>query len=568
MKLISINCVLLLCLWSQVLQGQSSTFDADNEGWRTTGDPSTEIPGWVSMGGNPGGYIRGTDAAVGGIWYFRAPLKFTGNKCEAYGRYLRWDQTINGVPNQQPGGSPDLLLFGAGLTLAYDNPVTPGTTWTHYDVLLREDAGWRLNDYNGPIPTQAQFQAVLANLTGLQIRGEYITGDDNGCLDNFILENDFQYALDSARINGDFFYDTLCTTEAPLCGNAALLVTAKRVDSIVVQLLFPQSGGTESFFLAGPLPAGIESAFSSPITLTLFNLGPASPADFIQALQQLRYQDGGPAPPRGTRIATIRVFTACGDMGARFAYLPIFPPVDAGGDAQIELCHNQATPVNLSEWLSGDQPDDAYWRPALPTPGLFDARRDPPGAYAYIIPSVAACPGDTALVAVSVRPNIQIGGDTTLCKGDTLLLDVPENLAQWRWNTGSRARILPVTLPGMYDLEGSDDLCTYADSVQITFFQCTPCDLYAPNAFSPNDDGWNDEWLLFLPCDYLEFHLEVFDRWGNLVFAADQPDAAWDGRYQGRPLLPGVYVWRLNWSGELLGDKKEYAETGEVVLVK
>jgi gliding motility-associated-like protein len=92
--------------------------------------------------------------------------------------------------------------------------------------------------------------------------------------------------------------------------------------------------------------------------------------------------------------------------------------------------------------------------------------------------------------------------------------------------------------------------------------------LYAPNAFSPNDDGWNDEWQLFLPCDYFEFRLEVFDRWGNLVFAADQPDAPWDGRLQGRPLLPGVYVWRLHWSGELLGQKQGYGETGEVVILK
>lgn len=569
MKLIGINALLLLCLSSQALRGQSSTFDSDNEGWRTTGDPSTEIPGWVSMGGNPGGYIRGIDAAVGGIWYFRAPLKFTGNKCEAYGRYLRWDQTINGIPNQQgSGGSPDLLLFGAGLTLAYDNPVTPGTTWTHYDVLLREDAGWRLNDNNGPAPTQAQFRAVLANLNGLQIRGEYITGDDNGCLDNFILENNFQYALDSAQINGDFFNDTLCTTEAPLCGNAALLVTAERVDSIVVRLLFPQSGGVESFLLAGALPAGVAIAFSSPVTFTLFNLGSAGPADFIQALQQLRYQDGGPAPPRGTRIATIGVFTTCGDMGARFAYLPIFPPVDAGGDAQIELCHNEPAAANLSDLLSGDQTDDAFWRPALPAPGLFDVRRDPPGAYAYIIPPVAACPGDTAVITVSVRENIHLGTDSTLCKGDTLLLSVPERLTEWRWGDGSRSRRLPVALPGTYDLEGADDLCTYSDSVRITFLQCTPCLFYAPNAFSPNDDGWNDEWQLFLPCDYTEFRLEVFDRWGNLVFAADRPDISWNGRYQGRPLDPGVYVWQIDWSGELLGRIQRSGAKGEVMIVR
>ena len=288
----------------------------------------------------------------------------------------------------------------------------------------------------------------------------------------------------------------------------------------------------------------------------------------MQALQLLRYQDGGPAPPRGTRIATIGVFTDCGDMGTRFAYLPIFPPVDAGGDAQIELCHNEPGAVDLSDLLSGEQTDDAFWRPILPASGLFDVRRDPPGAYAYIIPPVAACPGDTAVVAVTIRSNIQIATDTILCRGDTLLLSVPERLTQWRWSDGSGARRLPVASPGTYYLEGADDLCTYADSVRINFFQCTPCLFYAPNAFSPNGDGWNDEWQLFLPCDYTEFRLEVFDRWGNLVFAAEQPNIPWDGRYQGRALSPGLYVWRLEWSGELLGRRQEYREKGEVVLVK
>jgi gliding motility-associated-like protein len=571
MKIFCIIILYLLLAPSQTVWSQSSTFDTDNEGWRTTGDPSTETPAWVSMGGNPGGYIRGTDAAIGGIWYFRAPAKFTGNKCEAYGRYLRWDQTINGTPNQQqgPGGSPDVLLFGGGLTLAYDNPDAPGTTWTHYDILLREDAGWRLNNNSGPVPTQAEFRAALANLTGLQIRGEFITGDDNGCLDNFILENNFLFSLDSANLNGDFFNDTLCSTEAPVCSNQALLNTEERVDSLVVRLPFPQTGGVETFFSSGPFPLAVGLVINNPAHVTLYNLGGATPSDFIQALQSLRYRDTGPAPPRGTRIVEVRIFTACGDMGKRFAYLPIFPPVDAGSDAQLELCHNHAAPVDLSQQLSGDQTDDAYWRPALSGGnGLFDVLRDPPGVFAYIIPPAGNCPGDTARVEVNIVENIDLGPDTTLCNNDAFLLNAPDNLTQWQWNNGSRQSTLRIDKPGLYTIQGADNRCTFSDSIRVEFYQCTPCLFYAPNVFSPNDDGWNDTWQIFLPCFFARYRLEVYDRWGNLVFAADDPEIRWDGRYQGREMPAGVYVWLLEWEGELLGKAKWYRERGEVTVVR
>lgn len=81
--------------------------------------------------------------------------------------------------------------------------------------------------------------------------------------------------------------------------------------------------------------------------------------------------------------------------------------------------------------------------------------------------------------------------------------------------------------------------CTDSTSVRITLLPGRA--LYQPNAFSPNADGINDVWRAF-PGPAVENlrDLQVFDRWGNLVF--DSPTAeAWDGRE--RPA--GNYVYRL-----------------------
>ena len=97
-------------------------------------------------------------------------------------------------------------------------------------------------------------------------------------------------------------------------------------------------------------------------------------------------------------------------------------------------------------------------------------------------------------------------------------------------------------------------------------------DVYVPNAFSPNDDGINDELLLYsrpgLVKKVLSF--QVFDRWGGLVFQNFKfppatPGFGWDGRKNGERMDPGVYVWMAEL--ELVDGRLELLK-GEVTLVK
>ena len=143
--------ILFLCAFFPLAaRGQTSTFDSGNEGWETNGDATSPTAAWIASGGNPGGHIRVTDQSVGGTWYFQAPGKFLGNKCDAYGTWLRYDQYTSDTSHQQlSGGDPDVILFGGGLQLVFDNAYNPGLTWTHYDILLKEDAGWHIGDQIG-----------------------------------------------------------------------------------------------------------------------------------------------------------------------------------------------------------------------------------------------------------------------------------------------------------------------------------------------------------------------------------------------------------------------------------
>lgn len=563
--------MLILFLIPFTVPAQQSAFDTDNEDWGAEGDPLGPLAGWSPVGGFPDGHIRVTDAATGGTWYFLAPAKFRGNKCGAYDRMFSYDQFTSDTSNQiLLGDRADVEIWGDNLKLMFDNAENPGLNWTHYDILLREDAGWRLNTLNGPVPTEAEFRIVLSNITKLRIKGEYRPSSDFGGLDNVILQNNFEFDLDgndsSGATGGDFASDTLCIPEGPVADSDVVLVSELAVDSMVIRVL----GADENDLLvAGVLPPGVSVApGSAPGRIVLVNNGNASNADFIDALLSIQYRDISPDPVRGERLIGVQVFTECGDMGIHFAYLRIFPPPDAGMDGDTMICVNSGL-LDLKIALGGLPDAGGFWspRPAAGA-GSFNPLKDQPGNYFYIIAPVGECPGDTALVAVSVEYPPELQPDTTLCYSDTLLLSAPVTVREWRWNDGSQRRDLSVTFPGTYTLTGNTEHCVFADSIQVSFFTCDPCIWYAPNVFSPNDDGVNDRWRIFMPCLWQRFRLEVFDRWGSLVFAADDPETDWDGYRQAGNPAPGVYIWRLEWVGELLGSPQTYQASGDVTIVR
>lgn len=68
--------------------------------------------------------------------------------------------------------------------------------------------------------------------------------------------------------------------------------------------------------------------------------------------------------------------------------------------------------------------------------------------------------------------------------------------------------------------------------------------VFIPNSFSPNSDDIN---AVFKPVIYAadteQYQFKVFDRWGELIFETNDPDAGWDGTYKGKMAPVGVYTY-------------------------
>ena len=90
-----------------------------------------------------------------------------------------------------------------------------------------------------------------------------------------------------------------------------------------------------------------------------------------------------------------------------------------------------------------------------------------------------------------------------------------------------------------------DNNCELRDTLEVKF-ENSQC-LEIPNAFSPNGDGINDYWQIYLIELYPNAVIEIFNRWGTVVYKSKNGyDPPWDGSYKGRPLPVDSYYYFID----------------------
>ncbi len=108
--------------------------------------------------------------------------------------------------------------------------------------------------------------------------------------------------------------------------------------------------------------------------------------------------------------------------------------------------------------------------------------------------------------------------------------------------------------------------CVYRDTITIYVAEiiCDESNVFVPNAFSPNDDNYND--VLYVRGVVIdEIYFAVFNRWGEKVFETRSMQKGWDGTYKGRMSEPGVYVYYLE---VVCVDEQEFRTQGNVTLLR
>lgn len=71
-----------------------------------------------------------------------------------------------------------------------------------------------------------------------------------------------------------------------------------------------------------------------------------------------------------------------------------------------------------------------------------------------------------------------------------------------------------------------------------------PLNLYIPSAFTPNGDGLNDTFGVKGE-GINNYHIYIYNRWGEVVFESTNPKQTWDGKFKGNNSETGTYVYQL-----------------------
>ena len=168
------------------------------------------------------------------------------------------------------------------------------------------------------------------------------------------------------------------------------------------------------------------------------------------------------------------------------------------------------------------------------------------------------CAGtNTGTVTVNVSPvaNFTAPLTTTILYPVVNFTNLSTDATHWTWNfgdLGSATNTSTVTNP----THEYTTIASYCVLLTVSNLNCvdttTHCisiegvfTFYIPNAFTPNDDGVNDEFF-GVGENITAYEMIVFDRWGNQLFYADDVTKHWNGTYMGSLVEQDVYVYVVN----------------------
>ena len=190
-----------------------------------------------------------------------------------------------------------------------------------------------------------------------------------------------------------------------------------------------------------------------------------------------------------------------------------------------------------------------------------------PGLYWVKVTNEFNCTATDSVTIASVlpAPNNFLQKTDSICNyGNTTIIS-EGSFSKYLWSTGSIGRQINIENPGTYWLSVTDTYgCTGTDTISVYLKNCM-LGVYLPTAFTPNNDGHNDQFRALVFGKVQSFMLQVFNREGQLVFQTTDPAIGWNGVYKGTSYSTATFVWQCSY--QLEGRKPEH-QKGTVTIIR
>ncbi len=151
---------------------------------------------------------------------------------------------------------------------------------------------------------------------------------------------------------------------------------------------------------------------------------------------------------------------------------------------------------------------------------------------------------DTVSITKLAPPDpVHLGPDTVICADDVYKLSVDAGKNAVLWSTGVRTSSIDIQQAGIYAVTVSNTCGKVRDSVKVDI---DPCEIWLPNAFTPNADNHNDVARVMGSLSKVkEFTFNIYNRWGERIFETHSVYDGWDGLFRGVPQDMNTYMYEI-----------------------
>jgi gliding motility-associated-like protein len=233
------------------------------------------------------------------------------------------------------------------------------------------------------------------------------------------------------------------------------------------------------------------------------------------------------------------------------------PIINIGVDRNI--CENTTTVLDATNI----NPLATYlWQNGSTNPTLTVSQG---GTYSVTVNNGLCTASKTVIIGIDSLPKFSIAGKITICPGEIFTLNVVSNQTNnnYLWQNGSTNPTITVSAQGNYIVDVTNLCGTVRKNVNVTSGICR---LYMPNAFTPNGDGMNDTYKPGGGNTVSDFTMEIFNRWGQKVYATSDVNKGWDGLFENKESLQGTYVYHVTYKNNSNG--RDIALSGTLLLIR
>jgi len=168
--------------------------------------------------------------------------------------------------------------------------------------------------------------------------------------------------------------------------------------------------------------------------------------------------------------------------------------------------------------------------------------------------SNGACPAatDDLLLSIKQSPSIYTGPTQYVAENNSVLLKpaFTGSELKYSWSPGTfldRDTVAnPVCSPRSsvnYTISATDQFgCVATGTLAVRLVR----DVVIPNVFTPNGDSINDKWQIKNLVDYSDCHIDIYNRYGQLIYKSIGYNIEWNGTSKGRVLSAGTYYYTID----------------------